>query len=114
MIPMTARSSTRVKAHCSRKGSKAPTRVRGADAGRKGGLVIGDWETDCSRKGRQGRDALTRGFLILYFGLAEEIGSCGAKAGMRGADAGKGTKEITIKISTPVIYIVNTSLQSKY
>jgi len=60
------------------------------------------------------RDALTRGFLILNFGLAEEIGSCGAKARMRGADAGEGVTAITIKISTPVIYIVNTSLKSKY
>ena len=61
-----------------------------------------------------GVETLTRGFLILNFGLAEEIGSCGAKARMRGADAGKGAKEITTKISTLVIYIVNTSLQSKY
>ena len=33
---------------------------------------------------------------------------------VRDADAAKGAKEITIMISTPVIYIVNTSLQSKY
>jgi hypothetical protein len=49
----------------------------------------------------------------LDFELAEEIASCGAKARMRGADAGKGVKEITIKMSTPLIYIVNTSLQGK-
>ena len=94
MIPMTARSSTRVNAATGRRGVKE-LREEGVKLPRS-------------------RDALTRGFLILYFGLAEEIGSCGAKAGMRGADAGKGTKEITIKISTLVIYIVNTSLQSKY
>jgi hypothetical protein len=52
--------------------------------------------------------------LILNFGLAEEIGSCGAKARMRGADAREGVKEFTVKVYIPVIYIVNTSLQSKY
>ncbi|NDI17972.1 MAG: hypothetical protein EBY83_08450, partial [Verrucomicrobia bacterium] len=48
-----------------RKGRKAPIRaptgsgqVRGADAGREGRLVIGDWGTDCSRKGRKGRKGL--------------------------------------------------------
>jgi hypothetical protein len=65
-----------------------------------------------SRQGRQGREALTRGFLILNFGLAEDIGSRETPTKM--LSTGGGIKEITIKISTPVIYIVNTSLQSKY
>jgi hypothetical protein len=58
------------------------------------------------------RDALTRGFLILNFGLAEEIGSRETLAKMR--STGVGIKEVTIKVYIPLIYIVNTSLQSKY
>ena len=59
---VAAMSSMRVKPEISRKGRKAPTRaptgsgqVRGADAGRKGRLVIGDWGTDCSRPAFSGR-----------------------------------------------------------
>ena len=71
-----------------------------------------------------GVETLTRGFLILNFaprlrdtltrgcwiGKRRKSFFDGKVAGL----AGEGVREVTIKISTPVIYIVNTSLQSKY
>jgi hypothetical protein len=71
-----------------------------------------------------GVKTLTRGFLILNFAprLRDTL-TRGCWIGKRrksffdGKVAGlarEGVREVTIKISTPVIYIVNTSLQSKY
>ena len=67
-----------------------------------------------------GVETLTRGFWILNFELCrgEKVRMCkGSFAlnveGVAGL-AGKGVREITIKVYIPLIYIVNTSLQSKY
>ena len=86
-MPITARSSTRVN----------------ADAGREGIKGLRDEGIKLPRS----RDALTRGFLILNFAprLRDTL--------TRGCWMGKGLNEVTIKISTPAIYIVNTGLQSK-
>jgi len=92
IMPTTARSSTRVKADCSRQGRK----------GRKGGRGLRD----------EGVKGETRRFLILNFGLAEEIGS--RETSTKIWPTAEGIKEVTIKVYIPLIYFVNTSLQSKY
>jgi len=104
IMPTTARSSTRVKADCSRKGRK----------GRKGRLVVGDWRTDCSRKERKRRSIVGDWETDCSRQVRQEREAPTGSGQAQGADAGKGVKEITIKISTPVIYIVNNCLQSKY
>ncbi len=95
----------RVKADCSREGRKAPTRaptgsgqVRGAAAGRKGRLVIGDGGTDDSRPAFPGRAPQLRDTLSRAFARKGRQGRQGRKAltraptgsgQVRGADAGR-------------------------
>jgi len=72
---MTARSSMRVNAAVGRRGvepRRRSGRRRGAEL-RKGGVKL-----------PRSRDALTRGFWILDFGLAEEIGSGKVRKGREG------------------------------
>ncbi len=96
----TARSSTRVKADCSRQGRKGRKGGRGLrDEGVKG-ATEGFWMFNFSPRSR---DALTRGCWI--------VKKCECSFEENVADlAGKGVKKVTIKVYIPLIYIVNSSL----
>ena len=87
MIPMTARSSTRVKAALLRSVSVNLAELRRV-------LM-------CEGLNVRNPDRVGAG---CECGFEENVGGL----------MGKGVREITIKVYIPLIYIVNTSLQSKY